>query len=104
MVDKIDYPGRKGEQTVGFWIDTLCVPVEDQLKAYRKKSIANMRHIYQNAVAVLVLDPWLQQIPSTVQTPEILARLCQSAWLRSYGLIRRDFWLKTSTTNSKTRL
>jgi hypothetical protein len=37
MVDQIDYPGRNGEKTVGFWMDTLCVPVQDQLKAYRKK-------------------------------------------------------------------
>ncbi|ETI28923.1 hypothetical protein G647_01375 [Cladophialophora carrionii CBS 160.54] len=94
MVDKINYPGRNGEKTVGFWMDTLCVPVQDQLKAYRKKSIANMRHIYRNAVAVLVLDPWLQQIPSTATTPEILARLCQSAWLRRLWTHQEGFLAK----------
>jgi hypothetical protein len=94
MVDKIDYPGRNREKMVGFWMDTLCVPVQDQLKAYRKKSIANMRHIYQHAAAVLVLDPWLQQIPSTATTPEILARLCQSAWLRRLWTHQEGFLAK----------
>lgn len=94
MVDEIDYPGRNGNKTVGFWMDTLCVPVEDQLRAYRKKSIANMRHIYKNAVAVLVLDPWLQKIPSTAPTTEILARLCQSAWLRRLWTHQEGFLAK----------
>jgi hypothetical protein len=91
MVDGIDYPGRIKTKPVGFWMDTLCVPVQDQFKPYRKKSIANMRYIYQNAVAVLVLDPWLQQIPSTSTTPELLVRLCQSAWLRR-------LWTRKSST------
>lgn len=41
-----------------------------------------MRHVYTNAKAVLILDDWLQQIPSDSPMLEIVARLYQSNWIK----------------------
>jgi hypothetical protein len=47
---------QPGQALVGFWIDTLCVPVTQPL---RNKAITLMRETYEEADAVLVLDSLL---------------------------------------------
>ncbi len=65
-------------------MDTLCCIVgttsEDRL--YKKKSIQSMREIYGESVAVLIVDPWLQSIPSTASVSEICYRIYASGWSR----------------------
>ncbi|KAH8703260.1 hypothetical protein BGW36DRAFT_333941 [Talaromyces proteolyticus] len=73
---------EKSPELVCFWMDTLCIPVQAENKARRKQAIASMRHIYTNARGVLVLDSWLQQIPSTSPMLTIITRLYQSNWLK----------------------
>ena len=70
--------GRK----LGFWMDTLCVPVSPELKDYRKKAIMQMRSTYQNAAVVLVLDSTLEQIKAAQDHEELGLRLTTSGWSR----------------------
>jgi hypothetical protein len=49
-----------------FWLDTLCIPVADEYKDQRKKAIDSMAQLYAGARKVLVLDPYLQLLPSDV--------------------------------------
>lgn len=58
----------------------LGVPVDD--KQLKKKAISNMRHVYSKAKAVLVLDNWLEQVPSTHPILDIVSRLYQSNWIK----------------------
>ena len=51
-----------GETSSGLWIDTLCIPVRDDLKLYRQKAISLMSQTYREASAVLVLDKELQRL------------------------------------------
>lgn len=41
-----------------------------------------MRHVYSRAKAVLVLDDWLEQIPSTHPILDVVSRLYQSNWIK----------------------
>ncbi|PGH18802.1 hypothetical protein AJ79_00215 [Helicocarpus griseus UAMH5409] len=50
------YP--KSFHPVPFWIDTICVPLERQV---RKTAIRRMGQTYKNADSVLVIDSWLNQ-------------------------------------------
>ncbi len=63
-------------------MDTLCVPVRNEFREDRHNGIRNMRHIYVAASAVLVLDSWILQIPSSAFLPDRYARLYQSEWIR----------------------
>ncbi|QGA20737.1 hypothetical protein EYB26_008445 [Talaromyces marneffei] len=87
LVENIHWEGRKPipsnpdlSDGIGFWLDTICVPVDD--KQLKKKAIANMRHVYSRAKAVLVLDDWLEQISSTSPILKIVSRLYQSSWIK----------------------
>lgn len=66
----------------------------DENKALRKKAISEMRYIYQNAACVLILDEWLQQIPSTAATPIILTRMYQSSWIKRLWTHQEGFFPK----------
>ncbi|KAL0563941.1 hypothetical protein V5O48_018117 [Marasmius crinis-equi] len=54
-----------GEPPLAVWMDTLCIPVHPDMKAYRKKAIKLMSQTYQNASTVLVLDRELQRLDTT---------------------------------------
>ncbi|KAH3359488.1 hypothetical protein KXV52_005576, partial [Aspergillus fumigatus] len=61
LVENVQWEGRRplpedpnNSDGVGFWMDALCVPAVD--KDRKRKAIRNMRHVYSNAKAVLVLD------------------------------------------------
>lgn len=74
-----DYDSK---EPVGFWMDTLCVPVRKEDYEYRKITIAKMKTIYEEAYRVLILDSWVQEIPSTSTIEEKASRLFLSNWQR----------------------
>jgi len=67
-------------QPVGFWMDTLCVPVGDEHKQLRKQTIGQMREIYEGADRVLVLDDWLEDLSLSSSIYEKAARIYLSNW------------------------
>ncbi|KAF7511703.1 hypothetical protein GJ744_003866 [Endocarpon pusillum] len=70
----------KGRATANLWLDTLCIPVQSQCHEYRDRCIHDMHKIYREAVAVVVLDPDLQQATRVSKPVEIVARLLCSLW------------------------
>lgn len=62
-----------------FWIDTLCVPFEKQL---RHLAISMMKQVYEEAHFVVVLDNELQQISPGTSDEEIMIRILGSRWMR----------------------
>jgi hypothetical protein len=65
---------------VGFWMDTLCVPVEEKHIAFRKQTIAQMRQIYEGADRVLVLDSWVEGLSVSSSVYDKTVRLYLSNW------------------------
>lgn len=62
-----------------FWIDTLCIPTDDQ--DLRMRAINKMDAVYAHANKVLVLDSTITRINmKTTPTSEILTRLAWSPW------------------------
>ncbi|KIW95300.1 uncharacterized protein Z519_03884 [Cladophialophora bantiana CBS 173.52] len=61
-----------------FWIDTLCVPVNNL--EMRKKAILDMRNVYEAASAVLVKDAELNAQSRYCPLEEVMARVCVSPW------------------------
>jgi hypothetical protein len=53
-----------------------------------------MAYIYSNASAVLILDEWLRQIPSTSPKPVVLARTYQSNWIKRLWTHQEGFFPK----------
>ena len=94
-VNEVYFPGRP-LGSVGFWMDTLCVPVHDP--ELRKISIASMRHIYSSASAVLVLERTIQETHSDSSIYSRSLTLYSSKWLRRLwtyhegGLARRVYF------------
>jgi hypothetical protein len=87
---------------MAFWMDTLCVPVPDEHKAYRKKSIAHMSAIYHEADIVLVLDSWLQEIPRSVNITEKAIRMYLANWQRRLwtlqeGILAKKLYIQFTT-------
>lgn len=70
-------PWRK---PVGFWMDTLCIPVREDQKIIRKKSIAQMRDIYESADRVLVFDSLIEGLRRVDGIYEKCVRLVISNW------------------------
>ncbi|KAI0142837.1 hypothetical protein GGR57DRAFT_485354 [Xylariaceae sp. FL1272] len=76
-----------------FWMDTLCIPVQQADLTLQLDQIARMASIYKGAVASLVLDAELMDtlLPYDYNTrklwPESRARIACSAWMtRSWTL------------------
>jgi hypothetical protein len=69
----------KEEVDVGFWMDTLCVPREKEL---RRKAILKMRLIYEYAHRVLVFDAAIMTVPIDSDIATKYFRLYQSNYLR----------------------
>jgi hypothetical protein len=57
-----------------FWLNTLCILVAENLVLYRKRAIDSMTQIYASTSKVLVLDPYVQSLPSkiTLEEPNFL--------------------------------
>ncbi|KAL2818294.1 hypothetical protein BJX63DRAFT_429227 [Aspergillus granulosus] len=102
MINALDIPEQgSGHTRIGFWMDTLCIPVGHAYKQQKKASIRKMRQIYKAASAVLVLDAWMQSTyPSASSIPiERCARLYSSNWIRRLwtlqeGALNRNVFLQ----------
>ena len=66
----------------GFWIDTLCVPVQKVNQRYREMAIRNMAKIYREADRVLVLDSWIYAGSREDHINERTMRILMSNWQR----------------------
>ncbi|KAI0329716.1 hypothetical protein GY45DRAFT_845779 [Cubamyces sp. BRFM 1775] len=68
---------------VAFWMDTLCVPVAEEAKAFRKKAIQLLGKTYDEATAVLVLDRELETVDAaSAPFLEIALRILCSGWVK----------------------
>jgi hypothetical protein len=76
-LQKFRDPWRK---PVGFWMDTLCVPVGDDHKKLREQTISQMRQVYEDADRVLVLDDWVEELSVSSSIYEKAVRICLSNW------------------------
>ncbi|KAL4745135.1 hypothetical protein BDW72DRAFT_198926 [Aspergillus terricola var. indicus] len=63
-----------------FWLDTLCLPLRPQ--SVRKTAIKQMRHCYESATSVLVLDKHIRRCTAytTSVTIEPLLQIAISDW------------------------
>jgi hypothetical protein len=77
-----------------FWMDTLCVPVHENLKSYRKKAITQMRLIYQSAVSVLVLDSWLQKLSFSSTPSQKVTNIYLCGWLHRLWTLQESLLAK----------
>jgi hypothetical protein len=76
--EKIKPDGSHIDQ-LAIWIDTLCIPVQREL---RKAAIAQMGQVYHEAAAVLVLDPGLYKSSCATAIEETLMRIECCRWMR----------------------
>lgn len=68
---------------VALWMDTLCIPVADNLREYRKQAIILLRKTYRDATAVLVLDRELERLDTeTTSLLEQELRMSFIGWTR----------------------
>ncbi|KAK4941940.1 hypothetical protein LTR10_018270 [Elasticomyces elasticus] len=65
------------EAPVPFWVDTICVPLDNKLPALQA-----MFQTYQNASVVLVLDASLESVFIEVPPQERLLRIRVSPWMQ----------------------
>ncbi|KAF7374401.1 Heterokaryon incompatibility [Mycena sanguinolenta] len=78
---RVDSVFPNGPHPVRFWMDTLCIPVAEEYKDLRKKSIALMQEIYKSAFAVLVFDAGIQKLSHSSTPHEKAATLYMSNWV-----------------------
>lgn len=71
------YPGPRSSW---FWIDTLCIPVDDETGALRQQAIASMASVYQGASCVLVIDAGLETIDISLSDADFMAQILGSPW------------------------
>ncbi len=62
-----------------FWIDTLCVPLEESA---RKQALSLIRKTFQEAACTVVLDYEMERLPNAIPDVEALWRLAISDWAR----------------------
>ncbi|KAL5328127.1 hypothetical protein ACEPPN_005835 [Leptodophora sp. 'Broadleaf-Isolate-01'] len=85
-----------------FWLDTLCIPVATKYKDKRKLAIDSMAQLYAGARKVLVLDPYLQLLPSKsvgLESTSLAMHIKISPWMaRSWplqeGALARNLYVK----------
>ncbi|KIX91919.1 uncharacterized protein Z520_12382 [Fonsecaea multimorphosa CBS 102226] len=66
---------------IPFWIDTLCVPVQRENTATRRRAIVAMGKIYEQAAKVLVVDvELLRSTTAGASLEEIAMRISYSVW------------------------
>jgi hypothetical protein len=64
-----------------FWMDTLCIPVDDEFVELRTEAINKMAAYYAQATGTLILDSELQRLRIAVtESEEVLARIAHCAW------------------------
>jgi len=72
---------KEAGQMMPFWLDTLCIPVEDQYQGLRDFSIQKMHEIYQQAHCALVLDPDFVRMNKRTEVHEVLSRTLLCGWI-----------------------
>ncbi|KAF3390837.1 hypothetical protein DPV78_010905 [Talaromyces pinophilus] len=65
-----------------FWMDTLCIPVRDDLYHVRKMAIRSMAKIYTRAQIILVLNAELEYHSCHASSEEVLMRTSTTGWFR----------------------
>lgn len=100
MVDDL-FADRGMDEHIPFWMDTLCVPVDKNLKEFREKCIIRMRTIYEEATAVLVLDIGMQEVSSSSPVFDRAFAVFQSAWWRRLwtyqeGILAKHLYIRLS--------
>ncbi|KAF3931325.1 hypothetical protein ABW19_dt0206135 [Dactylella cylindrospora] len=108
MIDELPLADRPEGQKVGFWLDTLCVPVRERYRPEKKWTIQHMRHIYEKSAAVLVLDSWIYQMKSTASVPERWLAVYLSNWQRRLwtfqeGCLAKDLYYRFSDKAERSR-
>ncbi|KAL9119268.1 MAG: hypothetical protein Q9187_004179 [Circinaria calcarea] len=74
-------PVTNHEESMPFWIDTICVPVRPP--ELQTAALNRMREPYERAKCVLVLDSYLRSLNSNFLSPiEIFARVSCCSWMR----------------------
>ncbi|EEA19437.1 HET domain protein [Talaromyces marneffei ATCC 18224] len=79
MVDGLGHITESSDP-VRFWIDTLCIPVQNEQD--RRLAISDMAKYYSEASCVLVLDADLMACSTMVSPNELLLRISLSTWMR----------------------
>lgn len=75
----------KASRQLLFWIDTICVPRDRELKAM---AVNNMRAVYNRANRVLVFDAGLSNVKGQLSSEEVLTRLSFSNWVRRFWTLQ----------------
>lgn len=83
------------QQPMGFWIDTLCVPIDPKHRKYRKLVIHDARRIFKNAHAVLVLDSWVQTMSYSADITAKALRIYSCNWMRSLWTLEQGTLAQT---------
>jgi hypothetical protein len=71
-------------------MDTICIPVGDEHKPYRKMAIAQMSQIYRGSESVLVLDAWLQRLSVQSGIADKVAGLYMCTWLHRLWTVQES--------------
>ncbi|KIJ28478.1 hypothetical protein M422DRAFT_215377, partial [Sphaerobolus stellatus SS14] len=95
-----DYANEKAVEyssyvQVGFWIDTLCVPVGNDYVEYRQATIRQMGSIYKAAHCVLVLDSRVFEVPSSADILNKILRLYLANWHRRLWTFQEGLFAKS---------
>ena len=64
------------------WIDTLCIPVGTDFKDSRRLAVQNLDAVYDQAVAVLVVDAEMQHFSLRESLANIGLQIIHSTWCR----------------------
>jgi hypothetical protein len=88
-------------ESLPFWLDTLCIPTNESFKDFRELSLNKMRDIYHAAIGTLVLDNDLCTLPPSSPPHLILSRLLisdwrQRLWTYQEGVMSREVFIKGS--------
>ncbi|KAE9373224.1 hypothetical protein N431DRAFT_482315 [Stipitochalara longipes BDJ] len=72
---------KMNKEAPRFWMDTLCIPVDDEYAELRTEAINKMAAYYAQATGALILDSELQRLRIAVhEAEEVLARIANCAW------------------------
>lgn len=78
-VPRTNLSDSEQSQDMPFWIDTLCIPTQWEI---RKKAIPDIRKVYECAGAVVVLDPEYLGTSSQMPTLEAVVRINTGRWMQ----------------------